>query len=134
MPENRHYTWNKYCIINKLATPTNTSSAIRQLGSRFTSGSKSVAATYSVTPPDSGNAYFNCPSSELVSSTPATVATPNNPAARMALRLPCPLASTTDATVNPSGSLCRNTAKNITAPSQVETRNPAATATPSKNV
>src|SRR6266851_9426622 len=130
----RNYTWNKCRIINKLTTPTNTNSAIRQFGSRFTSGSKSVAATYNVTPPESGSAYFNCPCSELVSNTPAIVATPNNPAARIALRFPCPLASTTDATVNPSGSLCRNTAKNITAPSHVETRNPAAIATPSKKV
>src|SRR5205823_11393778 len=35
-----HYpqTWNKRCIINKLATPTNTSRAILQFGSRLTSG------------------------------------------------------------------------------------------------
>src|SRR6266403_2281933 len=130
----RNYTWNKCCIINKLTTPTNTSSAIRQFGSRFTSGSKSVAATYNVTPPESGNAYLNCPCRALVSSTPKSVATPNNPAARIALRFPCPLASTTDATVNPSGSLCRNTATKITAPSHVETKKPAAIATPSKNV
>src|SRR5215469_3749549 len=37
--------WNKCCIINRLPTPTNTSRAIRQLGSRLTSGSRSVAAT-----------------------------------------------------------------------------------------
>src|SRR5208282_3469292 len=38
-------TWNKCCIINTVATPTNTNAAILQFGSRFTSGNKSVAAT-----------------------------------------------------------------------------------------
>src|SRR5438105_187274 len=118
------------CIINRPATPTNTSSAIRQFGSRFTSGSRSVAATYTVTPPDSGRAYFNCPCSALVSRTPNSVAAPNNPAPRIALRFPRPLASATDAMVNPSGNLCRNTATKSTTPSHVEIRNPAAIATP----
>src|SRR5258708_12681908 len=123
-------TWNKCCIINKLATPANTSSANRQFGSRFTSGNRSVAATYKGTPPESGSAYFNCPCSELVSTTPATVATPNNPAARIALRFPSPLASTTDATVKPSGTLSNNTPPTITAPTHAETTNPPPTPTP----
>ena len=107
---------------------------MRQLGSRFTSGSKSVAATYTVTPPERGKAYFNWLCKTVVNKTPNNVATPNNPAARIALRRPCPLASTADATVNPSGSLCKKTATKTTVPSQVDIRNPDAIATPSKNV
>ena len=43
------------------------------------------------------------------------------------------LANTIDATVNPSGNLCKNTATKITAPSHDEIKKPAAIATPSKN-
>src|SRR5713101_6400196 len=125
---------NEHRTLSRLDTPTKTSKAIRNFVSRLTSDSTPVAATYNVTPPESGSAYFNCPCNALVSSTPAIVAAPNNPAARIALRFPCPLASTPAATVKPSGSLCKNTATKITAPSHVETRNPAAIATPSKNV
>src|SRR5947199_231454 len=39
-----------------------------------------------------------------------------------------------DAAVNPSGTLCKNTARKITQPSQLETRKPEAMAIPSKNV
>src|SRR5260370_21002266 len=73
----RNYTRTKCCRINRLATPTNTSSAVRQPGSRFTSGNKSVAATYTVTPADSGRAYRNCACSTLVSSHPNNASTPN---------------------------------------------------------
>src|SRR5260221_2119475 len=128
------YTRTNHCKINKLAAPPNTSSAVRQPGSRFTSGSKSVAATYTVTPADSGSAYRNCACSKLVSKTPSSVVAPSAPAAATALPRLCPLASTTDAIVNPSGNLCSNIATKITVPSQVETNNPAAIATPSKNV
>src|SRR5208282_5103649 len=54
---------------------------MRQLGSRFTSGSRSVAATYRVTPPESGKAYLSWPCSWLVRRTPANVAAPKCPAA-----------------------------------------------------
>ena len=55
---------------------------------------------------------------------PASVAAPRiaddaNAAARL-----CPLASISDATVNPSGILCRKIATKITPPSQVETSKP----------
>ena len=46
----------------------------------------------------------------------------------------CPLASISDATVKPSGSLCRKIATNTTLPSHVDTKNAEAIATPSKNV
>ena len=61
---------------------------------------------------------MSCPWSWLVSKTPASVAAPSSAAARTALCFPLPLASTTEATVNPSGSLWRKTARKITAPSQ----------------
>ena len=52
------------------------------------------------------------------------------------MRTPCfvPPASITDATVKPSGTLCRKTAIKMIHPSQLETINPDAIATPSKNV
>src|SRR5258708_23347180 len=76
----RNYTRTKCCRINRLATPTNTSSAVRQPGSRLTSGNKSVAATYPVTPSDSGRPYRNSACSRLSSSTPNNVAHPSAPA------------------------------------------------------
>src|SRR5258708_25590764 len=91
----RNHTRTNHCRINKLATPPSTRSAVRHPGSRFTSGSKSVAATYTVTPADSGSAYRNCACSTLVSSTPNSVATPSAPAASMAFPRLCPLARTT---------------------------------------
>jgi hypothetical protein len=53
-------------------------------------------------------------------STPANVAAPNNADAPQAIRRLCPLASMTEATVNPSGILCRKMAKKIIHPSPFE--------------
>src|SRR5713226_7532373 len=125
----RNHTRTNHCRINKLATPPSTRSAVRDPSTRFTSDSKAVAASYTVPPAYSGSAYRNC-----ACSTPNSVATPKAPAAATAFPRLCPLASTTDAIVNPSGSLCRKMATKITVPSQVDTRNPAAIATPSKKV
>ena len=44
-----------------------------------------------------------------------------------------PLASMTDDTVKPSGTLCRKMARKTIHPSQLETRKPDAIAMPSKN-
>ena len=50
------------------------------------------------------------------------------------LPLLSPLASITEVTVKPSGILCRNTARKMTQPSQLEIRKPDVMAMPSKNV
>ena len=67
-------------------------------------------------------------------STPARVDAPNSIDAPQAMRRLCPLASMTDAIVNPSGILCRKMATKMTHPSQFETMNPEAIAMPSKKV
>jgi hypothetical protein len=67
-------------------------------------------------------------------STPASVAAPNTieePQAMLRLR---PLASMIEATVKPSGILCRKTARKMIQPSQLETMKPEAMAIPSKKV
>ena len=115
-------------------TPAKKTSAILIPGSRFTSGTKSVAATYNVTPADSGNPARTQVGSKLIAKAPSTVVTPNSNAEFNAARLLRPPASITLATVKPSGTLCRNTAKNSTHPSHRDTTNPDPIAIPSKNV
>jgi len=62
------------------------------------------------------------------------IATPSSTDAPQATRRLWPLASMTEATVNPSGILCRKMARKMIHPSQLETRKPEAMAMPSKNV
>ena len=55
---------------------------------------------------------------------PKSVAPPKITADRNAARFVCPLASISDATVNPSGSLCKKIAMKIKLPSHAETSKP----------
>ena len=67
-------------------------------------------------------------------STPARVDAPSSIDAPQAMPRLRPLASMTDAMVNPSGILCRKMARKMTHPSQLETMKPEAIAMPSKKV
>ncbi len=67
-------------------------------------------------------------------STPAKVAIARSTAENHAALRVLPLASITEATVNPSGSLCRKMATKISHPSHSEMMNQDAIAIPSKNV
>src|SRR5262249_38592522 len=95
---------------------------------------RSDAATYSVTPAASGKPTPTECCVNAMTATPAIVASPNRTEDPQANPRLFPDASITDATVEPSGILCRNTARKITQPSQFETRNPEVMAIPSKNV
>src|SRR5437660_956749 len=67
-------------------------------------------------------------------STPVSVAAPKSADAPHETALLFPLASMTDVTVEPSGILCRKTARKTIQPNQLETRNADAMAMPSKKV
>src|SRR3984957_5171744 len=127
-------TRKRYLNPKRIATPRNTNNGIPAPGSLFTSGIRSDAATYSVTPAENGNAAPTTSPSANISAIPKSVAPPKIADDQNAARRLCPLANINDATVNPSGSLWRNIARKITNPSEVETRRPDAIATPSKNV
>src|SRR2546426_4904065 len=86
-----------------------------------------------VTPADNGNPKLTSCRSSAMASTPASVAAPSRIEAPQAIPRLWPLASMTEATVNPSGILWRKTARKMTHPSQLETIKPDAMAIPSKN-
>src|SRR6185312_8330462 len=118
----------------RMTTPQNTDSAVRIPGSRFTSGTRSVVATYSVTPAATGNACGSPSGNSSITPTPSSDAAPIAAAESNAARLPRPDASITEAMVKPSGILCIKTARKSTHPSQLDTRKPLPIATPSKKV
>ena len=69
-----------------------------------------------------------------ITRTPARVAAPSNMEAPQAVARLCPLANITEAMVNPSGTLCRKTARKIIQPNHTEIMKPEAMAMPSKKV
>src|SRR2546428_5388613 len=75
-----------------------------------------------------------CSATKPVAIAPASVSTPRVAPAPSAAAGECPPASMTDAIVKPSGTLCRTTAMERSAPSAGPIMKPAAIATPSKDV
>src|SRR5688500_11179681 len=99
---------------------------------------RSLAATYRETPAEKGNAYITALAtrdwSKAAVTTPAKDAEPITRVAAPALRAERTEASTMEATVKPSGTLCRRMAMKTSSPTLKLTRNAAAIETPSKNV
>src|SRR6202167_6771093 len=83
------------------------------------------------TPAATGKPARTQPGKKLITSTPARVAEATITAELSAATRLWPLASMTEATVNPSGSLCSRIATKMIQPSQVESTKPEAMATPS---
>ena len=87
-----------------------------------------------VTPADKASAWPTTPVKTLISITPPMVARPRIAEAARAVPRDAPVASMSDPTAKPSGSLCRSTATKRTTPSGRLIRKPEAMATPSKKV
>src|ERR1700689_1331009 len=83
------------------------------------------------TPAARGKPARTQPGKKLITSTPASVAAATITAEDKAAARLWPLASITEATVKPSGSLCRRMAIKMIQPSQEERTKPDAMATPS---
>jgi hypothetical protein len=108
-------------------------SAIAVPLSLLTSGTRSDAATYSVTPADTGSAHPTSCGTPIMMTPPATLAAPTRHDAPSACaRVPC-AASTMDAIANPSGALWSAIAVNRSTPRARSTRKLEPIVTPSKN-
>src|ERR1700733_268368 len=83
------------------------------------------------TPAAKGRPARTQPGKKLITSTPANVAAATITAEDKAAPRLWPLANITEATVKPSGSLCKRMAMKIIQPSQEERTKPDAMATPS---
>src|ERR1700679_3873345 len=84
------------------------------------------------TPAATGRPARTQPGKKLITNTPARVAEATITAELSAAARLCPLASMTEATVKPSGSLCNRMATKMIQPNQEESTKPEAMATPSK--